>query len=166
MKLTPGKLITEIELPSIEGEKFSIKKIKGKKTLLTFYRFATCPFCNLRIHEITERYNELGENFEIIAIFNSSQDYLAKVMEKHTAPCTILAEENFEYFSIFDEEKSLDNLEKFCSINGPKFYKLPVNTDQIELIEEGWTVPEYTIYQEIKIKNFMGGKEINWKLKA
>ena len=34
MKLTPGKLITEIELPSIEGEKFSIKKIKGKKPFL------------------------------------------------------------------------------------------------------------------------------------
>ena len=107
MKLTPGKLITEIELPSIEGEKFSIKKIKGKRTLLTFYRFATCPFCNLRIHEITERYNELGENFEIIAIFNSSQDYLAKVMEKHTAPFTILADENFEYFSKYEVEKSL-----------------------------------------------------------
>ena len=58
------------------------------------------------------------------------------------------------------------NFEKFCSINGPTFYKLPVNADQIELIEERWTVPEYTMYQEIKIKNFMGGKEINWKLKA
>ena len=46
------------------------------------------------------------------------------------------------------------------------FYKLPVNADEIELIEERWTVPEYTMYKEIKIKNFMGGKEINWKLKA
>ena len=78
-----------------------------------------------------------------------------------SAPCSIEI-----YATIFDEEKSLDNLEKFCSINGPTFYKLPVNADQIELIEERWTVPEYTIHQEIKIKNFMGGKELNWKLKA
>jgi peroxiredoxin len=107
MKLTPGELITEIELPSIDGETFSIKTIRGKKSLLTFYRFATCPFCNLRIHEITERYNELGENFEIVAIFNSSQDYLANVMEKHTAPFTILADENFKYFSKYEVEKSI-----------------------------------------------------------
>jgi peroxiredoxin len=31
MKLTPGELITEIELPSIDGETFSIKTIRGKK---------------------------------------------------------------------------------------------------------------------------------------
>ena len=43
-----------------------------------------------------------------------------------SAPCSIEI-----YTTIFDEEKSLDNLEKFCSINGPTFYKLPVNVDQI-----------------------------------
>ena len=44
--------------------KISVSTKKGKKTLLTFYRFATCPFCNLRIHEIINRYEELGKNFE------------------------------------------------------------------------------------------------------
>ena len=41
MKLAPGEKLSEIKLPSIEGSEFNIKKIKGKKTLLTFYRFAT-----------------------------------------------------------------------------------------------------------------------------
>ena len=107
MKLAPGEKLSEIKLPSIEGSEFSIKKIKGKKTLLTFYRFATCPFCNLRIHELTKRYNELGKNFEMIAIFNSSPDYLAKQMGKHNAPFTILADENFDYFAKYEVEKSL-----------------------------------------------------------
>tara|TARA_B100001939_G_scaffold76587_1_gene64586 strand:+ start:4593 stop:4742 length:150 start_codon:yes stop_codon:yes gene_type:complete len=44
MKLQKGDKITEINLPSIDGKNFSFNKIKGKKTLLTFYRFATCPF--------------------------------------------------------------------------------------------------------------------------
>ena len=106
MKLVPGEKLSEIKLPSIEGSEFNITKIKGKKTLLTFYRFATCPFCNLRIHEITKRYNELGKNFEMIAIFNSSPDYLAKQMGKHNAPFTILADQNFEYFAKYEVEKS------------------------------------------------------------
>ena len=97
MKLVPGEKLSEIKLPSIQGSEFSIKKIKGKKTLLTFYRFATCPFCNLRIHEITKRYDELGKNFEMVAIFNSSQDYLTKKMGKHNAPFTILADQNFDF---------------------------------------------------------------------
>ena len=68
------------------------------------------------------------------------------------------------YTSIFEEEKSLDQLENFCSINGPNFYNLPINSDYIELIKNKWLVPEYVDFKDIKVKNFMGGKEINWKV--
>jgi len=107
MKLQKGDKMTEINLPSIDGKNFSFNKIKGKKTLLTFYRFATCPFCNLRIHEIINRYEELGKNFEMVAIFSSTREHLSKTMKKHNAPFTILADENFEYFSKYEVEKSL-----------------------------------------------------------
>ena len=59
----------------------------------------------------------------------------------------------------------MNNLEIFSSINGPKFYDLPVNEKTIELKKEKWNVPEFTIFQDIKIKNFFGGKELNWKVK-
>ena len=110
MKLLPGQKLDEIKLPSINGDIFNIKKTNGKKTLLTFYRFATCPFCNLRIQEITSRLDELGKDFEIIAIFNASPEHLEKTMQKHNAPFTILADENFEYFSKYEVEKSLTKL--------------------------------------------------------
>ena len=110
MKLMPGQKLDEIKLPSINGDIFNIKKTNGKKTLLTFYRFATCPFCNLRIQEITSRLDELGKDFEIIAIFNASPEHLEKTMQKHNAPFTILADENFEYFSKYEVEKSFTKL--------------------------------------------------------
>ena len=69
------------------------------------------------------------------------------------------------YTSIFDEENALDQLEKFCSINGPNFYKLPINSDYIELIRNKWLVPEYVEYNNVKVKNFMGGIEMDWKVK-
>ena len=111
MKLMPGQKLDEIKLPSIGGNIFKIKKTKGKKILLTFYRFATCPFCNLRIQEITSRLDELGKDFEIIAIFNASPEHLEKTMQKHNAPFTILADENFEYFSKYEVEKSFTKLQ-------------------------------------------------------
>ena len=52
MKLKAGDKIEKIDLPSTNGTFFNLKEIKGKKTLITFYRFATCPFCILRINEI------------------------------------------------------------------------------------------------------------------
>ena len=54
---------------------------------------------------------------------------------------------------------------KFSSINGPKFYGYPINNKFIELIKEEWIVPEFTVYKDIKIRNFLGGEKLNWKVK-
>jgi len=69
------------------------------------------------------------------------------------------------YVKIFDEERSLSNLEAFSSINGPKFYGLPINKTFITLLREEWIVPEFTEKNNIRIKNFYGGKKLNWKVK-
>ena len=68
------------------------------------------------------------------------------------------------YTSIFEEEGSLDNLEKFASHNGANFYNFPYNKDKITLIKQEWDNPEFTTYNNIKIKNFMGGQKIKWKV--
>ena len=107
MKLKKGDKIEELTLPSINGEIFSIENIYGKKTLISFYRFATCPFCNLRIFEINKRFSELNDNLEVIAIFDSNIDFLSKNMKKHNSPFKILADENFKYFKKFEIEKSV-----------------------------------------------------------
>ena len=76
-----------------------------------------------------------------------------------SSPCSLEI-----YVTIFEEEKSLDNLESFSSYNGPTFYGLPINTKHITLKKETWIVPEYTIENNVKIRNFLGGKELNWKV--
>ena len=69
------------------------------------------------------------------------------------------------YASIFEEEGVIENLEIFSSINGPKFYNLPINDNNIILSREEWIVPEYIEKQKIKVRNFHGGKKLNWKVK-
>ena len=77
-----------------------------------------------------------------------------------SSPCSLEL-----YVTIFEEENALDYLEKFSSINGHKFYGYPINNKFIELIKEEWIVPEFTVYKDIKIRNFLGGEKLNWKVK-
>ena len=77
-----------------------------------------------------------------------------------SSPCSIEL-----YAEIFDQENSMHNLESFSSINGPNFYNLSINTQHINLVKEKNLVPEFTCLKNIKVKNFMGGEEINWKVK-
>jgi len=76
-----------------------------------------------------------------------------------SSPCSLEL-----YAEIFEQEKSLYNLEAFSSINGPNFYNLPINKKKIKLIKEKWIQDEYTEENGLKIKNFFGGKELNWKV--
>ena len=44
MKLKIGDKIDEMSLPSIDGTTFDLATLKGKKALISFYRFSSCPF--------------------------------------------------------------------------------------------------------------------------
>lgn len=68
------------------------------------------------------------------------------------------------YTSIFEEENSLNNLETFSSINGANFYDLPLNSHKINIEKVNWINPDFTEDSKIKIKNFMGGQKIKWKV--
>ena len=76
-----------------------------------------------------------------------------------SSPCSIEL-----YADIFDQENALNKLESFASVNGPIFYKLPVNKKKIKIVRKKWILDEFTINNKIKIKNFYGGQELNWKV--
>lgn len=106
-KTTPGDRIDDLKLPNIDGSEFDINSVAGKRYLLSFYRFASCPFCNMRIHELVKSYDELPVNFEIIAIFDSPLDNLQRYATGHHAPFPILADETNTYYRKFGVQRSL-----------------------------------------------------------
>jgi dihydroorotase len=70
------------------------------------------------------------------------------------------------YARVFEEEGSLDKLEAFASLNGPKHYRLPPNEERITLEKSPWTAPE-----EVKVEGpdekalvYRGGETIEWKV--
>ncbi len=68
---------------------------------------------------------------------------------------------------IFEEEKKLDNLEKFVSINGATHYNLPVNTNKITLVKRDSPIK---VRNHIKVNNdkvMIFGKDfdIYWEIK-
>jgi peroxiredoxin len=107
MRLKTGSRAIEVVLPDIDGKQFSSNDLKGKSYLLTFYRFASCPFCNLRVNEMVKKYNELPNDFTIVAIFDSPVDNLARYTEGHHAPFHILADEKGEFYDKYAIEYSM-----------------------------------------------------------
>ena len=66
------------------------------------------------------------------------------------------------YASVFEEEGALDRLEAFASINGARFYGLPVNEDLVRLERNDVQVPN----QIEGIVPFHAGEILRWKFAA
>ncbi|HDM8373278.1 TPA: dihydroorotase [Yersinia enterocolitica] len=70
------------------------------------------------------------------------------------------------YASVFEEMNALQHFEAFCSLNGPRFYGLPVNEDFVELVRVPFQQPEETSLGNESIIPFLAGQTINWSVKA
>ena len=123
MRLVPGEKIKNIVLPAIDGSTFDMDMLKGKPFMLSFLRFATCPFCNLRVNQLVKRFDEFGEDFTIIAIFDSSIDHLKKHASGHKAPFPILADQENVYYQKYGIEKSLFGMLKGMILRFPTLIK-------------------------------------------
>lgn len=78
-----------------------------------------------------------------------------------TAPCALEL-----YAQVFDEENALDKLEAFASLNGPKFYGLEPNPENVTLVREDWTVPDTVPVEDGgAVKVFLGGETVHWRVK-
>jgi len=120
MRVTTGSKVKDIKLPSIDGSIFELESVKGRPFMLSFLRFASCPFCNLRINELVRRFDEFGDDFTVVAIFDSPLDNLKSHAEGHKAPFSILADEDNTYYRDYGIEHSF-----FGMLKG-MFLRMPV----------------------------------------
>ena len=57
-------------LPAIDGTLFDMSNFKGKRVILTFFRFSSCPFCNIRINRILKRWEEFDDDTVMVGVFD------------------------------------------------------------------------------------------------
>ena len=105
-RIVVGDAMPEFTMPSIKGSMFDTSEVKGKKMILTFFRFSSCPFCNIRINQLTKRWNEFSDDVVMVGIFDAKINDLTKRMEHHNVPFNIVADENYELFTKHSVRKS------------------------------------------------------------
>jgi dihydroorotase len=69
------------------------------------------------------------------------------------------------YATVFEELDALAHLEAFCSLNGPRFYGLPVNEETIELVRKPQQMPESIALSDDALIPFLAGETLAWSVK-
>ncbi len=107
MRLHSGSSVPPFRLPAIDGSEFDLRTTAGTRLFLAFFRFATCPFCNLRMHELVTRLPELGGACRVVAIFDSPVDHLREHAGRHEAPFPVLADPRHGTYRAYGVERSV-----------------------------------------------------------
>ncbi|WP_312737900.1 dihydroorotase [Atlantibacter hermannii] len=69
------------------------------------------------------------------------------------------------YATVFDEMDALAHFEAFCSLNGPRFYGLPVNEQHITLIKQDEAIVESIALSDDTLIPFLAGETVRWTVK-
>ena len=68
------------------------------------------------------------------------------------------------YAEVFDEEHSLDQLERFASFNGPDFYQLPRNSGTVTLEKVSQEIPADLPLGSQRLIPLRAGERVQWTL--
>ena len=68
------------------------------------------------------------------------------------------------YAEAFESVDALTKLEAFASFNGPDFYQLPRNLEQITLLKTPWRIPDEVSAIESGLVPLRAGEEMTWQI--
>ncbi|WP_057935663.1 peroxiredoxin-like family protein [Algoriphagus resistens] len=106
--LSSGQLAPQFQHLTLSGHYVTLDGFSGKKVLLSFFRGAACPFCNLRVRELILNYHVLQQqNIQILAVFHSSAEEIMEYAGKQEAPFPILPDPDLKLYKAYGVESSL-----------------------------------------------------------
>lgn len=108
---------------------------QGRKMLLSFFRDTNCPFCNVRIFELTQRHEEWQRHgLEVIAFFYSSQEEVDEFLKRRPRPFRIVADPQNIAYKSYGIDRSLSR--KLYAV----FRRLPIWIAGMRLLGLGGTL--------------------------
>src|SRR5690606_6069354 len=92
-RIQVGALAPGFELTDVFGAPVRLQDYRGNCSMLSFYRYASCPLCNLRVHRlIQQRDSFASQGLRLIAVFHSSPESIRRYVAQQEVPFPIVAD--------------------------------------------------------------------------
>jgi len=107
MKIKTGQPAKDFTTEDISGNTVALQDFKDKRLMLSFYRYAACPLCNLRVHQLIQQHPSLVEkNLHLVAVFQSPIESILKYAGKQNAPFPVIADPERSLYRLYGIESS------------------------------------------------------------
>lgn len=108
MRLAVGQMAPTFATHDLFGKPVALQNYRGANVLLSFYRFAVCPICNVRMHQLAqqaEAYQRRGLYF--IACIESSVENAHFYLDRTKYPFPLIPELGGSLYQAYGVESSI-----------------------------------------------------------
>lgn len=122
MKLAVGDRVAPFSTVDIDGHSVSLEQFRGRPLLMIFFRYASCPMCNLRLHDFAKEYPRLrARGLSAVAFFHSTAQAIKRNAGRRDYGFPLVPDPNQEIYRAFGVETSWLGLLKSMIL--PSFYR-------------------------------------------
>jgi peroxiredoxin Q/BCP len=102
-----GDVFPDLTFIPVNGDTVTTSMLKGKKFLLMFNRYVSCPLCNFRAYEIMQLYDSLADTqFVILSVYESERKLLQQYAEQEKIPFMLIPDPEMSLYKLFKIQKS------------------------------------------------------------
>jgi peroxiredoxin len=119
-RLKVGDTIPDFWTRDIDGKEVDSRELKGN-TLITFLRYAGCPFCNLAIYRLAHEYESLKkQGCNILAVVQSTEESIEdNIIQQQDGrpPFSIVSDQQQDIYRLFGVTPNAAKAAKFTAKN-------------------------------------------------
>jgi thioredoxin-dependent peroxiredoxin len=108
-RLSAGEPAPEFVVRDIHGQEVALASYRERRqpVLITFYRSAVCPLCNINLWYLLEHYPDYKlYGAEVIVVFESSQQIVERFQGRLHTPFPVIADQRGNLYKLYHLESS------------------------------------------------------------
>jgi peroxiredoxin Q/BCP len=106
-RLFAGQMAPAFETVDHFDRPVSLTALRGRRVLLSFYRYASCPLCNMRVNAVIRRHSEWQKGgLEVIAVFQSPSAEIKRYVGRQDAPFPMVPDAAMAFYKSYGVESS------------------------------------------------------------
>lgn len=106
MRLKEHESAPGFAIDDIHGDRFDLASPRDRPLMLCFFRYASCPLCNLRVHRLIQEYDNLKEKLDIVMVFQSPAAKIKQYVGQQEIPYILVPDPDRNLYRLYRVESS------------------------------------------------------------
>ncbi len=106
MRIQAGEMAPDVQAVDVFGRAVSLRSLRGRPVLLSFYRYASCPVCNLRVRDLRQAAPALEAlGLALVGVFQSDAATIGHYVGRQQAPFPLVADPGLALYRRYGVER-------------------------------------------------------------